>query len=101
MPEHVFKQLNDATVAEIDEVQQTLHDALDNTPEPVDLGERIVTFKAALDAVRDPDAPVKEVNQLLKACIERIEYNRERYTEVGTPKGMQETSIQLDFTLRI
>ena len=101
MPEHVFKKLRDATVAEIEDVQQTLHDARENMPEPVDLGERIVTFKAALDAVRDPDAPVKEVNRLLKACIERIEYSREKYTTVGTPKGMVATPIQLDFTLRI
>jgi hypothetical protein len=101
MPEHVFRQLNDKTVHEIEEVQQTLYDARENTPEPVDLGERIITFKAALDAIRDPDAPVKEVNSLLKACIERIEYEREKYTAVGTPKGMTETPIQMHFTLRI
>ena len=101
MPEHVFKKLNDATVREIEEVQQVLYDAMENTPEQVDLGERIVTFKAALNAIRDPNAPVKEVNELLKACIERIVYRREKYTAVGTPKGMTETPIELDFTLRI
>lgn len=101
MPEHVFKKLNEATLAEIDEVQQTLHDALENTPEPVDLGERIVTFKAALDAVRDPDAPVKEVNRLLKACIERVEYSREKYSTGGVRPGTCETPIMLNFSLRI
>jgi DNA invertase Pin-like site-specific DNA recombinase len=101
MPEHVFKKLNDATVAEIDEVQQTLHDAVENTPQPVDLGERIVTFKAALEAVRDPEAPVKEVNRLLKACIERIEYSREKYSTGGVRPGTCETPIVVDFTLRI
>ena len=101
MPEHVFKQLNDKTVHEIEEVQQTLYDARENTPEPVDLGERIVTFKAAIDAIQNPDAPVPEQNKLLKECIERIEYGRERYTEVGTPKGMKETPLRLHFDLRI
>lgn len=101
MPEHVFKKLNDKTVQEIEEVQQTLYDARDNAPEPVDIGERIVTFKAALAAIQDPEAPVAEQNKLLKACIDRIEYGREKYTEVGTPKGMKETPIQMHFTLRI
>ncbi len=101
MPEHVFKKLNDATVHEIEEVQQTLYDARESMPEPVDLGEKIVTFKAALDALKDPEAPVAEKNKLLKACIERIDYSRERYTAVGTPKDMKETPIQLGFTLRI
>ena len=101
MPEHVFRKLNDATVQEIEEVKQTLYEAKASMPEPIDLGEKIVTFRAALDALRDPEAPVGEVNKLLKACIERIEYGRERYTEVGTPKGMTETPLQLNFTLRI
>lgn len=101
MPEHVFKELNSQTVAEIEEVKHALCEARESVPEPIDLGEKVVTFKAALEAVKDPDAPVKEVNQLLKACIERIEYSREKYTEVGTPKDMKETPIRLDFTLKI
>ena len=101
MPDHVFRKLNEATLQAIDDVQQALYDAMENPPEQVDLGERIVTFKEALEALRDPEAPIKEKNLLLKACIERIEYRRERYTERGTPRGVQETPIHLDFTLRI
>ena len=101
MPEHVFKELNSPTVAEIEEIEHALCEAKDAVPEPVNLAEKVVTFKAALDALQDPDAPVKEKNQLLKACIERIEYSREKYTEVGTPKGMTETPIHLHFKLRV
>ena len=101
MPEHIFRQLNDKTVQEIEDVQQTLYDARENTPAPVDLGERVGTFKAALDALRNPEFSVKEKNELLKACIARIEYSRERYTEVGTPKGMTETDLHLHYELRI
>lgn len=101
IPPHIFAALNGETVAEIEEVRQALCTARDSTPEPIDLQERVVTFRAALDALHDPDAPVKEKNQLLKACIERITYSREKYTEVGTPKGMTETPIHLDFTLRV
>jgi DNA invertase Pin-like site-specific DNA recombinase len=101
MPEHVFKELNGPTVREIEELEHDLCEAKNAVPEPVDLGEKIVTFQAALDALLDPDAPVKEKNQLLKACIDRIEYSREKYTKVGTPKGMVETPIHLDITLRV
>jgi hypothetical protein len=101
MPEHVFQQLNSVTVSEIEELEHGLCEARDAAPEPIDLGEKIVTFKAAVQALQDPDAPVKEKNQLLRACIERITYSREKYTEVGTPKGMQETPIVLDIILRV
>jgi hypothetical protein len=101
MPPHIFDKLNPQTVAEIEEVHHALVEAREAMPEPINLQERVVTFKAALEAIRDPDAPVREVNKLLKACIERIDYHRERYSVVGVPKDVPETPIQLDFTLRI
>jgi DNA invertase Pin-like site-specific DNA recombinase len=101
MPEHVFKELNAPTVAEIEELEISLHEAENLVPEPQDIKNKIVTLKAALDALQDPEAPIKEKNRLLKACIERITYSRERYTEAGTPKGMQETPIHLDFILKV
>ena len=101
IPVHVFEALNKETVAEMEEVRQALCDAKNSTPEPIDLEAKVVTLRAALDALQDPDAPVKEKNLLLKACIERITYSREKYTAVGTPKGMKETPIHLDFRLRV
>ena len=101
MPEHVFKALNDPTVAEIEEVEHALCEAKNSIPEPIDLRERAVTFQAALYALNDPDAPVKEKNQLLKACIENITYSRERYSDVGSAKSGTETPIVLDIKLRV
>lgn len=101
MPEHVFQELNGSTVAEIEEIEHALCEARNAVPEPIDLAEKVVTFQAALDALNDPDAPVKEKNLLLKACIDRITYSREKYTTVGTPKDMTETPILLDFRLRV
>lgn len=103
MPPHVFDRLNTKTVAEIEEVQKALYDAKSSMPEPVDLRERVVTFRAALEALQDPDAPVKEVNRLLKQCIDRIEYSRDQYsyTTGGIPKGVEPTPLQMHFTLRI
>lgn len=101
MPEHVFKELNEPLVAEIEDLEHALCEAKNAVPEPVDLGEKIVTFKAALEAVQDPDAPVKEKNMLLKACIERITYSRERVGNFGHPKRGEEAPIHLDFVLRV
>lgn len=101
MPEHVFKALNDPIVEEIEELEHALCEAKNAIPEPMDLKDKVVTFEAAINALLDPDAPVEEKNQLIKKCIEEITYSREKYTEVGTPKGMVETPIRLHFKLRV
>lgn len=101
MPDHVFERLNGETVAELAEVQQALCTARGSVPEPINLKEKVTTFRAALDALRDPDAPVKEKNKLLKACIERITYSRHRVGNNGHPKKGEETPIMLDFKLRV
>lgn len=101
MPDHVFERLNGDTVAEIAEVQQALCTARGSMPEPINLQERVTTFRAALDALLNPAAPVKEKNKLLKACIERITYSRKRVGNNGHPKKDEKTPIQLDFKLRV
>ena len=102
MPAHIFDRLNAQTVEEIEEVHHALREAKNAVPEPVDLQERVVTFKHALEAVQDPNAPAKEVNKLLKACIERIDYHRERYSGVGSGKKSTEaTPVELHFTFKV
>lgn len=102
MPEHVFRALNDPTVAEIQKLEQALADAHDATPEPVDYREKITTFRAALDGLSDPETPVRELNMLLKACINRITYNREKSNEPGRKKNTTvDTPIRLHFDLKL
>lgn len=101
MPQHVFERLNKQVLQEIDEVQDALCTARGSVPEPIDLQEKLSTFRAALEAVRDPDAPVQEKNMLLKACIDRIEYSREQVGNNGHPVRGEETPVVLDVTLRI
>lgn len=99
MPDHVFARLNAETVAEIEDVNQALCEAKDAAPKHVDLAEKVVNLRAALDALKDPDAPVKEQNRLLKLCIERITYSRP-----PLPPGRSMTDnpdFHLDFTMRI
>lgn len=101
MPAHVFERLNGQTVAEIGEVQQALCTARDSMPEPINLQEKLTNFRAALEALQDPDAPAKEKNRLIKACVERITYSRERKGNRGHTKKGEETPIHLDITLRV
>ena len=89
-------------------------------PEPVDYEEKVVKFKKALEALRDPKADAQKKNRLLKACIERIDYSREkpqripsqqiRYYENGKRKSKSPlktganwttTQIEIDVKLRV
>jgi hypothetical protein len=78
MPPHIFQQLNEKLLREKEEVQQALCKAYESMPDPVDYEEKIVTFSAALSALRDPNADPEKQNKLLKKCIERMEYTREK-----------------------
>lgn len=100
MPDHVFHKLNKQTVAEIEDVTQALCEAKNAEPEHIDLHDKVITFRAALDLLNDPDAPVKELNRLLQACIERIDYSRPRPKQVGGKKGNPEP-FRLAITLRV
>lgn len=76
MPKSVFDELNRRLLEEKEETQQALCVAQGAIPEPVNFEEKVTTFRACLDMMDDPDAPIKELNTLLKACIERITYSR-------------------------
>lgn len=78
MPAEIFKQLNERLLKEKEEVQQALCKAYESMPEPVDYEEKVVKFKDALEALKNPDVDAEKKNILLKACIERIDYSREK-----------------------
>lgn len=78
MPAEIFKQLNEKLLKEKEEVQQALCKAYEAMPEPINYEEKLVKFKDALYALKDPKVDAATKNRLLKACIERIEYSRER-----------------------
>lgn len=78
MPPHIFKQLNEKLLKEKEEVQQALCKAYESMPEPVNYEEVQKRFKDALEALQDPDASAAYQNKLLKECIARIEYKREK-----------------------
>jgi hypothetical protein len=78
MPPEIFKQLNEKLIAEKEEVQQALKSAHETMPESIDYKEKHQRFVDALEALNNPDADVALTNRLLKSCIERITYSREK-----------------------
>lgn len=120
MPVHIFKQLNEKLLAEKEEVKNALCKAYESMPEAVDYGEKIRRFTDALDALRNPDIDAQTKNILLKSCIDKIIYKREKPERVkstakrvtvngrrikpdGIPPGGRWTSppIELDVKLRV
>ena len=101
IPPHIFDRLNRETLHEIEELTQSLCTAKAAMPEPVNLQEKQTTFQAALDSLLDPGAPSMEKNALLKACIERIDYHRDRVNGGHKRKNDQQSPIELHFHLRV
>jgi hypothetical protein len=89
-------------------------------PEPVDYQEKMFKFTEALEALKNPDVPVEKKNKLLKDCIDRIEYRRDKPERIkstakrttvngrrikpdGLPTGANWTNppIELDVKLKV
>ena len=64
-----------------------LIEAAEEEPVPVDYQERIVTFSETIEALNNPAIPADSKNALLKACIKRITYSRERGKRAHNQKG--------------
>ena len=78
MPPHIFKMLNEKLLKEKEEVKEAMCNARKSMPDPIDYEEKRFRFQEALDALTDPEVDAEKKNILLKACIDRIVYNREK-----------------------
>jgi hypothetical protein len=111
MPKAIFEKLNADVLAQKEKVTQALCDAKNAMPAPVDYIEKCARFKDALDVLKDPNASARKKNKLLKECIDRIEYFRERpkrniNKDGETGKFLEEGQwtnppIELDVKLRV
>ena len=89
MPQAIFKQLNERLQKEKAEVEQALHEAYETIPPSVSYVERAQTFRDALNALLDPEKSAIDKNRLLKDCIERIEYYREKPVRLKKGEGVK------------
>ena len=104
MPQHIFQALNEKLIKERDEVEKALKDAHATMPTKIDYEEKIVKFQNALDSLSDDTKSVTEKNNLLKSCIEKIEYYRERpvrLTGKGNYQKYNTTTVELKVDLKV
>lgn len=94
MPQHVFKMLNEKLLKEKEEVQQALCQAYESMPNPVDYEEKILRFRDALETLQDPNASAQQKNRLLKACIDRIDYKREKAERIPSQQERYYDPVQ-------
>lgn len=94
MPKAVFDKLNEKVLSEKETVIQAIETAKKDVPTVEMFRERIARFTEALDGLQDPNKSAADKNRLLKACIERIDYSREKGTR------WQQTEYKLEVTLR-
>lgn len=100
MPKEVFDVLNHKVLSEKEQVTQALCTARDALPEPIDYSAKEVMFSDALALLQDPDAPPLQKNLLLKRCIERIDYSREKKKTSNRRWGEPEP-MELDVHLNV
>ena len=96
MPKQIFNKLNEKVLQEQETVKQALENAKSTAPIVEDYQEKIMRFTDAVQALKNPDVSADSKNRLLKACIERIEYKRDK-------KGTRwyATPFELDITLKV
>ena len=104
MPQHIFQMLNAKLLKEREEIELALREAYNTMPTKVDYEQKLVRFQNALNALRDDSVSVGDKNALLKACIERIEYHRDRPQKLkgkGAHGKWSDTPIELEVKLMV
>lgn len=96
MPAEIFKRLNEKLLKEKEEVKEAMCNARKSMPDPVDYEEKLSRFRDALDALLDPEREAEEKNRLLKACIDRIDYYREKPERVKSTEKRTRRNGRVD-----
>ena len=76
LPQHIFEKLNEKVLSDKEEVNKALCKAQESIPKQVDYKEKVLTFKTALNYLKDPNVSAKIKNQYLKKIISKIIYER-------------------------
>ena len=79
--EDMPRKVLDKLLSKVDQQRKDIYaliDTLDSEPQPVDYKERFVTFSETIASIQNQSIPAAETNAMLKSCIRRITYHRER-----------------------
>lgn len=101
MPRKIFDELMQKNEQQKQNVSKLIEKEK-SKPEQPDYKCASVMFSEAITAIQNPDIPAAEANELLKACIKRITYSRERgHRERGTKSrwDMPPMNLQIELNL--
>ena len=113
MPPEIFKRLNEKLQKDKQEIEQALCAAHEAMPNIINYQQKLTMFQAALNALEDSAVSAEDKNRLLKRCIERITYNRQKAerlkrkpgekkgTTIAVGGGWTVTPISIDVKLNI
>jgi hypothetical protein len=94
MPKAIFDKLNEKVLQEKETVIKALETARATAPTVEDYQEKLCRFTDAVNGLQNPNVSAEAKNKLLKACIERIDYKREKGNRWNS------TEFELDITLK-
>jgi len=78
--EEVFLKRNKAVQAQIEELKSKIYEAKQNIPKEINYEDKIIKLKKAVEGLRDDSLTPEAKNVLLKAIVDRIDYDFiERY----------------------
>lgn len=81
--EEVFLQRRNALRTEMEELNSKIYNARKNMPKEIDYAEKIVKLNDAINSLRDDSLNAEAKNIILKAIIDRIEYELVSYEGRG------------------
>lgn len=93
--EEIFQKRHNELVIEMDRVKSKLYMLKQSTPKEIDYADKIVKLKDAIEGLKDDNVSAESKNRLLKAIIEKIEY------EFIENKGVNKIVFKLHVFLRL
>lgn len=93
--QELFDRRNAQLRAKMEECEKQLYLARSAMPKSVNYAERVVALEAAITALHDPEASTLEVNKVLKAIIERIEFTGSPSQGKHGPRGSDDFKLEV------
>lgn len=92
--EAIFVKRNTELHAEMEALKTKIYEVKKNVPKEIDYGKKMIQLKEAIAGLKNPDLSPKAKNDLLKAVVERIDF------EFLTYEGKGKYTYRLDITMR-
>jgi DNA invertase Pin-like site-specific DNA recombinase len=102
VPQHIFNALTEKLSKERWEVETAIANIKEILAKPISYEKQKANFQKALDALSDDKMSIADKNHLLKACIEKVEYHRDRPEKLrGKGVGRQWTSPPIELKIKL